>query len=441
MNLEAPFKFTVGDHKELAEALCTVLGKDIVYAEAALWRYHSKSGLWRQVTSAEQSQVLQRFSGADTDKGKVKIRANDVTGASKLAGDKLAKPDFFYGSDSIAFSDGVVHATDTGIEHAPIGKQHRVRAGYTFPLGKQVPVAFVNFLRSVFRDDKDVDDKVQFVQEFFGACVMGIAPRYQRACIAEGEGENGKSVLASVLMQCMPSGTTSCIAPQDWGQEYRRAMLIGKHLNAVSELPERDIISSETFKAIVTGDQIIGRPIREAPVVFHPKAGHFFAANNLPNTPDQSEGFWRRFVVMPFTRSFKDDPERDSNIVPKLVAEKQEIVGWLVRGADRLIKRGKYVLPHSHFEAQRMWRLQSDPIQMFVAECLRPLTMDEPESMSMRASSLYSRYVTWCSRNGFRPETSTKVGRSMRKLGHGSKHRNSGSFYHLTVIDEPYATG
>lgn len=435
MNLEEEsFKFTVGDHKELAEALCQVMGRDVVHAETKTWRYHSKTGLWKVVGLADQSCILQRFSGYQKEEGKVKIKAPDVKGAIQLANDKLTDADFFYGANSIAFSDGVIAATDSGIEFKIKDKIHRVRAGYTFQYGSRRPESFLKFLESVFRDDKDYETKIQFVQEFFGACILGIATRYQRACIAEGEGENGKSVLASVMMQCMPKGTTCAVAPQEWGNEYRRALFVGKHLNAVSELPERDIISSEAFKAIVTGDQIIGRPIRQAPVEFHPKAGHFFAANNLPNTPDQSEGFWRRFVVLPFNRSFKDDPERDSNIVPKLVAEKQGIVAWLLQGADRLIKRGQYELPPSHFEAQRVWRLASDPIQMFLIECMRPLGLNEPSSFGTTAAQLFTKYRFWCERNGFRSGSSTALGKRLKSLGYISVHRNYGAVYPFVAI-------
>jgi len=151
----------------------------------------------------------------------------------------------------------------------------------------------------------------------------------------------------------MPAGTTSAIAPQDWAQEYRRAMLVGKHLNAVGELPEREIIASEAFKAIVTGDPIVGRIIRESPMTFRPKAGHYFAANRLPGTSDQTEGFWRRFVVLTFNRNLKDDPTRDPEIVSKLLTELPEIVSWLLEGAARLIRAKAYTIPSSHHAASR----------------------------------------------------------------------------------------
>ena len=94
---------------------------------------------------------------------------------------------------------------------------------------------------------------MQLVREFFGACLLGIAPWYQRALIGVGVGANGKSTLSDVMLQCMPPGTTSAIPPQDWGQEYRRAMLMGKNLNSVGELPEREILASEALKSIVAG--------------------------------------------------------------------------------------------------------------------------------------------------------------------------------------------
>lgn len=426
--------FRVGDHVELAHALRATLGDsaDLVADEMAAWRFDG--ALWREIDRSMQSRVVQSFSGCPVGKKDLKIKATDVAGAIKLFRDQIARPGFFADAPpAIAFSDCVVRVGDSGLEVVPHGRDNRVRAGFPFPYQRRAcPRRFLAFLGELWRDDEDRSEKEDFVQEFFGACELGIAPRYQKAGVAPGLGSNGKTTLAVTLSDCMPAGTTSAIAPQDLGQEYRRAMLAGKHLNIVSELPERDIIASEAFKAIVTGDPIIGRVIRESPIMFRPKAGHFFAANKLPGTTDQSEGFWRRFVVLTFNRSFENDPGRDPNLVPKLLEEKAAIVSWLLDGAERLIRQKSYTIPASHHAAMAAWRRNADQVALFVESELRPTREREHGTAG---AALYSAYREWCERNGHRYTlASNRFAERMQALDLGARKTKAGMVYPVMTL-------
>jgi P4 family phage/plasmid primase-like protien len=187
----------------------------------------------------------------------------------------------------------------------------------------------------------------------------------------------------------------------------------------MSELPEAEIIASESFKAIVTGDMIDGRHIRQAPFNFRPVAGHFFAANELPGTADQTPGFWRRFVVVAFNRSFKDDPERDPHIARTILAtELLAVVAWMVAGAQRLMREGAYTIPPSHDAAMAAWQAAANPVASFLAEEARDTCDGEPGTP---ATVLYNRFRNWCATNGHKPMSSAKFGRRMRLLGKGSK--------------------
>jgi putative DNA primase/helicase len=429
--------FFRADHVELAEALVSELGgeREVVYDEGHTWRYAERDGVWNRSDPSQESRLVQGFAGAQVGKNRLKLKAGDVSGAIRLAHDQVARPDFFAGAGGVAFADTFVRATDTGLEVKPHARDNRARARYPFKHEKSaLPRRFLAFLHDLWRDDDDRADKECLLQEFGGACILGIAPRYQRSLIGTGGGQNGKSSLADVLIACMPPGTTTAIAPQDWGQEYRRAMLVGKHLNSVGELPEREIIASESFKAIVSGDPIVGRSIRESPVMFRPIAGHYFAANKLPGTSDQTEGFWRRFVVLTFNRSFKDDAARDPHIAEKVLEELPAIVSWMLDGAARLITAKDYTLPSSHAAALAEWRKNADQIALFVEAETRPLRLDEPIQWGAAAADLYARYRTWSESNGHRAMASNKFAGRMHDLGLAVSHTRAGNRYPVALL-------
>ena len=309
----------------------------------------------------------------------------------------MAVPGFFAAAPvGVAFKGGFVHVSEQGLTLGPHTPENRCRFAYGFDLAETPSDAWTAFLSALFRDDADGAEKVACLGEFFGASVLGLATRYQKAIVAKGGGDQGKSTLAKIVLAAMPSGATCAIAPQDMGQEYRRAMLAGKRLNVVNELPEATIIASEAFKAIVTGDPIVGRQIREAPFTFSPEAGHYFAANRLPGTNDQTEGFWRRLIVIEFNRSFKDDPERDPLVAEKIIREHLPgVVRWMLEGAARLLQQGRYTLPSSHDAALAEWRLASDQIALFLHEC-----GELDATAAIGATPLYERYRNWALSSG-----------------------------------------
>ncbi len=437
--------FDRGDHVELAGALLDRLAPpmELVYAEGSAWRYAQKAGLWTTLDAAESSRIVQGFAGTVVGSGKearkLRVRAGDVTGTIKLAQDRIAAPRFFEEAPAgLVFDNGFVVVNSDGARIEAHSRDHRARAGYPFAyVPRAFPKRFLTFLAALFRDDDDRIEKETFIQEFFGACILGIAPRYQRCLMAKGDGDNGKSKFADIMLAAMPPGTTSAIPPQQWGQEYRRAMLAGKRLNAVGELPEREILASESFKAIVVGDPIDARVIREAPFTFRPIAGHYFAANRLPGVVDQTEGFWRRFVVVPFNRSFKNDPGRDPQIAESIIAcELAEIVSWLIDGAVRLLREKAYTLPPSHGAALANWRRNANVVALFVdAECRELRAGEEVRTDGVPAAELYAAYRAWAELNGHRNLlASNTFGERMSDLGRPSQHTRDGNRYPIAIM-------
>lgn len=432
--------FALGDHVEIGRALVTELRgiADVVFDEGRPWTY-TPSGRWEAIDRAHESRIVQGFAGSPKlpNNSPLRIKASDVSGAIALAHDQIAKPGFFLGAPpGLVFSNGFVKVSARGVEILEHSAEHRARTGYPFEyVGNVCAKRWLAFLYSVFRDDDDREEKIVCLQEFLGACLLGVAPIYQRYVVTIGRGGEGKSTLTQIAVSAMPQGTTCAIAPQEWGNEYRRALLIGKRLNAVAELPEADIIASESVKAIITGDSIVGREIRQAPITFSPIAGHMFAANKLPGTNDQSDGFWRRILVLTFNRSFANDAECNPRIATEIIeAELPAVVSWMLQGAVRLFAEGSYTLPASHHAALAEWRRNADQIALFVESEVRVLRESEPQAWGVYAADLYAAYQRWCASNGHRPMASNKFGGRMRELGHESKKTSTGWRYHLAFL-------
>jgi len=424
-----PGDFERGDHVELATRMLAELGprEDLVGDEGRAYAYQASGGLYLAIERGEQSRIVQGFAGlARGDKGhRLEVCAGDVGGAIRLAYDQIERPAFFAQAPAgLAFSNGFVRVAAEGVELRAHDRDNRARAGYRFAFDARVRAdRFLAFLGEVFEPDPDRVQRIAFLQEWLGAALLGLAPRWGLALVLLGEGANGKSTLGRIVTDVMPEGTTCAIAPQLWGSEYRRADLLGRRLNVVAELPEGDILDSASFKAIITGDPVDARRIREAPFTLRPIAAHVFSANRLPGARDLSEGFWRRLVVIRFSRRF-EKAAADPHLADRILAtEAPGIVAWMLEGAARLLARGCFEVPASSAGEVAAWKCRADVVAMFVGERTVDAKRDDERETCAR---FYESFRLFAETNGFVIPNARTVGERMASLGKGSVRGTGG---------------
>jgi putative DNA primase/helicase len=426
-----------GDHVELAERVVAALRTQVsvVFVDGNFYNYDAKRGVFAIVDSAQLSRVAQRFAGVlvELTRKPLSLKASDVSGAIKLAASQVAQPDYFDDAKpGIAFANAFVELSAGGVAALAHAPAHRARFAFDFDFAPDaLPEMLLGYFEQVFRDDGEEERacKIALVQEYIGISLLGLATRYQRVIVFVGDGANGKGVLSIIIDRCMPRGSVCAIPPQDLGQEYRRALLAGKLLNIVSELPEADILDSESWKAIVAGDPTTGREIRKEPFTFRPIAGHIYSANRLPGTADQTHGFWRRIIVVQFGRVFEEH-EQDPMLADRIVtAERAAIVSWALRGAQRVLKAGRYTVPPSSAAAVSEWQRSSDAVRAFIEERCDRTEPGTPTTAGTKADDLYRAYREWTVANGHKPLASNKFGARMKAIGLPSAHTMVGNFY------------
>jgi hypothetical protein len=69
------------------------------------------------------------------------------------------------------------------------------------------------FVHSLFEGCDDADARILLLQEFFGASIGGLAPRFQKCLVLHGPGGNGKSQVLAVLEGLLPPNTVVHIPP------------------------------------------------------------------------------------------------------------------------------------------------------------------------------------------------------------------------------------
>jgi len=434
--------FERGDEVEIAKGLLEVLGADddLVHTEGSFFRYDGTTGLYGVVTRDELSREVQSFAGRlvmGDDKPRVlRVSRRMVDGACALAADQVSNSTFFDEAPrGIGFRNGFATVSADGVQLHPHGRSNRSRTALPFDYDPEArSERFAQYLEEVFAGDVDADDKRAALQEFAGACLLGIATRYARAFILLGTGRNGKSVFIDILVALFPESARSAVAPQAFESDYFRALLAGKLINSVAELPRADIMRGEAFKAIIAGDIVTARQIYKEPITFRPKAGHVMAANTLPGSDDLTAAFWERVHIITFNRVFAQH-ERDKTLTARIVAtESPGVAFWALQGAARLLARGDhgaYTEPSSHAMVLADWKLRADQVRQYIGDRTRPTT---EASRRTQAMVLYSDYKKWAQENGHRPLANPGFGERLKALGIRKIKPHSQNFYEVELV-------
>jgi putative DNA primase/helicase len=430
--------FHRGDHAELSERLLDSLSPDrddLVHDEGRLNVYGAKRGLWAPLETTTLRKFVKRFAGspsAGSRGGILRIDLSAANGAATLACDTVHDRGFFSAAPKgITFADGFLAVEGPVLNLVPCVREQRSRWAYDFPYaaGAACP-RLLAFLDETFAGDADKKMRIECVQEFMGISLLGLAPKYQHALVLVGSGSNGKSVLLAIIEGLPPEGSVASIAPQTWASEYRLAMLAGKLINIVNELPELELFDTEVVKCVISGDATTARPIREAPFRFHPMAGHVFSTNRLPRTSDSTDGFWRRFLVLTFRNVVPLDQQNPNLADEILASERPAIIAWSLEGAARLLERDHYSVPASSAQALEDWRRDADPVRQFAAESLGAVS---EAGKGASASEVYGTYRTWAKENGVPAVAKNKFGSRMRAMGLVPQHTASGNRYPCVI--------
>ena len=188
----------------------------------------------------------------------------------------------------------------------------------------------------------------------------------QKAILLVGEGANGKSVYLAALRTFL--GRANVAAETLHRLESNRfavAQLVGKLANICPDLPSASLAGSSVFKLITGGDCITGEHKFKQPFPFIPFARLVFSANHLPRSADASHAYFRRWIILPFERTFDPSEQIPREVLDGQLAAPSELSGLLNKalGAVAAIRaRGGLHEPESVCGAGMEFVRLTDPV-------------------------------------------------------------------------------
>lgn len=386
----------------------------LVYLHTSFLAY--SNGYWAaQDDRSDVQRLITKFFGSGATSAKVR----ELFGMLKLSC-VVKDSDFKPNSNFICFKNGVLDMTTYRL--VPHDPTMHLRFGREVEWDEHATApTFEKFLTDVFRDDHDRDQKIQFVREWMGLCLIPDTG-FEKFVVCVGDGGNGKSVLLKLMAELLGHENVYSAPIQRLGNRRALAELDGKLLLMSSEVNESTVMDDGILKQIVSGDMVEAERKYEHPFTFTPCARIMLATNHLPKLRDVTHAFFRRLVMIRFNRNFSAE-EMDMHLPAKLSAELAGIFAVAVRGLRTLREREQFIVPASSQAAADQYREDSDCIKMFAEEAVVRCV-----EKGMPPAALYKLYASWASAYGITAKNNIVLGKRLKQLGF-DKTRSNGKDY------------
>lgn len=165
--------------------------------------------------------------------------------------------------------------------------------------------------------------------------------KLEKVLFLYGAGCNGKSVFVDIIEALLGRDNVSHESLSDMcgdSGDRSRANLAGKLLNTCSDVSP-NAFSGDIFKRIASGEPISTRLLYKDVVTLTGYAKMMFCLNELPKTKDNSKGYFRRFLIVPFNVQIPKS-RIDPKLAQKIIStELPGIMNWALEGRARLVRQ------------------------------------------------------------------------------------------------------
>lgn len=257
-------------------------------------------------------------------------------------------------------------------------------------------------LNRVFCGDREV---INLFEEMLGAVLLK-HNRYQKAFLFYGSGSNGKSTILDLIKAFLGPRNYSAIALEKVTDRFNTAELENKLANIGDDVDNVTLKDTGTLKKLFSGNAIMVERKGERPYTIEPYATHIYSANAIPRSFDKSEGFYRRWLLIPFNARFSVDDEDYDPMIGDKITEPTALSYLLnigIRGAQRLIKRGRFTEPQCVVDALESYKADNSTVLSWIDD----KEYNEDYFLITPRDVLYSEFVDWCKVSGIKSSNIT----------------------------------
>lgn len=295
-----------------------------------------------------------------------------------IADNYIDHDEFFnnYNKNEICILNGILNVRTRELE-----KFTHKKIFFTKLNAKYHKEADCKMIKSFFLNTLSVSD-VKGMQELIGYCLYR-DNFLEKAFLFRGNGSNGKSKSLELIELFLGSENVSSITYKvlEKHDSFEIVNLHGKFANLTGELSKSAIVNTDRFKELTGRDTINASRKFKTSIQFTNHAKLIFNCNDRPPTYDISDGFFRRWNVFNFNKTFvskayydtikEDDKDNYGikviNIIEQLnkPVELCGLLNWVLDGLDRLFKSKSFSNEKTTEDTRNEWLRDSNSFIVF----------------------------------------------------------------------------
>jgi len=269
---------------------------------------------------------------------------------------------------------------------------------------------YLKFMSEVVSQEADIKG----LQEFLGYCLLPDC-KYEKALMLMGTGANGKTTMLKIWIEFLGKPNVSAISLQILVvDKFALADLHGKFANIYPDLAKSALKDTGYFKMLVSGEKMSAQEKFKGRFDFVNVTKLIFSANEVPATPDDTDAYFRRWLMVTFPNQFlDDDPKTNPNILENLMTSKEMsgILNWALDGLASLRRQNRFSISKTNEEVREQYTLLSNPEKAFAHQCLVSAIAN-----FVTKDDVYKEYIKYCNTHNL--PTISKRAFSMRLPQH-----------------------
>ena len=291
------------------------------------------------------------------------------------------------------------------------------------------------------------DESMRETFHQFCGCFLAKREEYkiEYICFVVGEGQNGKSIICKAVVNMLGPNVASSYSPEQLFKssqmEYHLADVNGKIVNYCDEVSNKDF-SGGDFKQFVSGGAFTGRhPYSRRPTKVDKIPLMLCCANKIPPTTDDTEGYFRRFLII-LAPNHIDDRDKDPMLEMKLKDPevKTAIFNWVLDGYRSFIANdGKIEIAGAVKEVVEEMKENSNSLRRWIAtfNYIAAPDPEDPHAPGWKSLKEWvQEYIRYCQDWGETPRSRSAVTDQFKKMGCVSKRRSDGIWFYMETKPE-----
>lgn len=219
---------------------------------------------------------------------------------------------------------------------------------------------------------------------------------FHKFFVLVGGGGTGKSTYCNLIRKMFKSRYVSKVALSQFDQDYHLSTLIGAMVNIDDDASNEKVLKDAgRFKSIVAGQPILVRPIYSDPIELVCMATPIICANSMPKIADDSDGLYRRILLVELNNKIKI-PDRDfENKITDL--DMEYFFYKACEAIHRVLRTGRFTMEESEEALKQKFKVQQSSINKWCQ--LEYVTVERLLHRGFK--DVYQDYKAWCTMCGY----------------------------------------